>query len=414
MTIEETFSNLSLEEANEPLTIFIDPGTRQHFNGYSYSRNRVAKITSSSPVPISYYRCSKYQSKGCCARLKVSHTHALPFQMTVTGDHTCVIQDTQTTNVINVEDEMKDMAAELALESVAKRPVVIWDEVMTKVQENHPGQSLHTMVKQQFISFVYKVRRDQYGPGWIDIIESAPTAIVSELDDRSFLQFNCNQFSGGEMHRFVCWAHPDLVHVARYPRNHLFIDATFRCVPRGFKQCLIFMIHDAASDVYLPVFYVLMSGKTEWCYWVAINYVLIATQLKLEPASVTCDFERALINAVQDQFPTASLVGCLFHWKQAIRRKMIEFRLPEVQVRQLMTPGVFDILTIIPINQIEKVGIPFVRSLIDETGDKLKWENFWKYFVNTWMVNYKPEWWNINQIANSDEDIQNRTSTIEL
>jgi hypothetical protein len=71
----------------------------------------------------------------------------------------------------------------------------------------------------------------------------------------------------------------------------------------------------------------LLDSKEEWAYWLALNEVLIQSELKLDPAFVHCDFELALINAVTQQFPNAKIVGCLFHWKQALRRYLIRYAL---------------------------------------------------------------------------------------
>ncbi|GMF54290.1 unnamed protein product [Phytophthora fragariaefolia] len=119
-----------------------------------------------------------------------------------------------------------------------------------------------------------------------------------------------------------------------------------------FTQCLIVMVKDPGVDVYVPAMYVLLDSKQQDVYWNAFNYVIIQTGRLLEPAIVTCDFERGLMNAVTDQFPLVKIVGCLFHWKQVLRRKMIELRIPQDQIAAALTPGVLDILTIIPVDQI--------------------------------------------------------------
>jgi hypothetical protein len=40
------------------------------------------------------------------------------------------------------------------------------------------------------------------------------------------------------------------------------------------------------------------------------------TMMKMDPMTVTCDYELAEINAIRDQFPKAVLPGCNFHKKQ--------------------------------------------------------------------------------------------------
>jgi hypothetical protein len=102
----------------------------------------------------------------------------------------------------------------------------------------------------------------------------------------------------------------------------LFIDGTFKCVPKPFSQLLIVMVRDAALDHYIPVFYVLVQRKTQWTYWNALNEIIVSLGGKISVSQVHCDFEKGLINAIREIFPEARVVGCLFHWKQALLRKM--------------------------------------------------------------------------------------------
>ncbi|GMF63467.1 unnamed protein product [Phytophthora fragariaefolia] len=181
-------------------------------------------------------------------------------------------------------------------------------------------------------------------------------------------------------------------------------------VPRPFTQCLIVMVKDPGVDVDVPAMYVLLDSKQQDVYWNALNYVIIQTGRLPEPATVTYDFERGLMNAITDQFPLVKIVGCLFHWKQALRRKMIELRIPQDQIAAVLTPGVLDILTIIPVDQIADKGVRFVRSKITETGSKTKWDTFWRYFRNTWMQSYGADLWNVESMTAAGVDLQNRTS----
>ena len=55
---------------------------------------------------------------------------------------------------------------------------------------------------------------------------------------------------------------------------------------------------------------------------------------------------------------------------------------------------------VISIDEIIKVGVPFIRMQMDEERDKSKWDDFWGYFENTWIDRYKPTYWNRNEILN--------------
>ena len=103
----------------------------------------------------------------------------------------------------------------------------------------------------------------------------------------------------------------------------LYIDGTFRICLSQFYQCLIIMVFVVQTEVYVPVMYILMSGKHESFCWHALPWVFVASNWKVYPFSVTFDFEKGLHNAIRGQFVTSILNKFLFHWKQAIRRKMI-------------------------------------------------------------------------------------------
>ena len=52
---------------------------------------------------------------------------------------------------------------------------------------------------------------------------------------------------------------------------------------------------------------------------------------------------------MKTEFPSRVAVGCLFQWKQAIRRKLVDFHIPKDLISELIdTNGVMNILTAIP------------------------------------------------------------------
>ena len=144
--------------------------------------------------------------------------------------------------------------------------------------------------------------------------------------------------------------------------------------------------------------------------------MIVASGWRLEPFSVTCDFEKALHNAVIGQFKGCKLNGCLFHWKQAIRRKMLALKIDGEQISMAMTKFVLDVLTVIPPNEILSKGIPYVKSIIEKElvkqSDKDKWKLFWEtYFIKYWMSSESfIKCWNIHSEDDSHLDLQNRTN----
>ncbi|TYZ63543.1 hypothetical protein PybrP1_010183 [[Pythium] brassicae (nom. inval.)] len=120
----------------------------------------------------------------------------------------------------------------------------------------------------------------------------------------------------------LSWGHPALLQALMLPGSTRFTNGTFRCVLGSFKQRIILMTHDHASDLFIPVLFVLATFKTQDTYWKILNFVIVSTTEKMRSATVICAFEAALIEAVGVQFSEANRVDCYFHWKQALSRRM--------------------------------------------------------------------------------------------
>ncbi|RAW24261.1 hypothetical protein PC110_g19309 [Phytophthora cactorum] len=290
-------------------------------------------------------------------------------------------------------------------------PGMVWELVMASLREAYPEETLSTIPRLPSITIIKYTRTQATGSDAFRAIESIPTRNVAADDSRPFLQFSVVHTVGCGQQRYLGFGHPELVRLLRYAGSAIFIDGIFKMVPRPFPQCLIVMMRDPGMDMYVPATYVLMDSKQQDAYWNALNYVIVQTDRLLEPATVTCDFEHGLMNAITEQFPLVKIRGCLFHWKRALRRKMVELCIARPQISAVLRSGVIDVLAIIPIDQIADKGFRFVRAQMDETGNKTKWDAFWRYFRKTWVTSYDAGLWNVNSMTESGIDLQNRTTT---
>jgi hypothetical protein len=260
---------------------------------------------------------------------------------------------------------------------------------------------------------VYRIRQKEYAD-WDSQIQTFPLCFFDpEKDARLFLQFNLNVNIDNELQKVIGWAHPDLIFLTGHGRCNVFLDCTFKVVPKGFSQLLIVMIFSKAHNYYVPVYYILLQSKKENAYMYALQSVISSSDWAFNASSVTCDFEQALMTAARCQFKKANFIGCYFHWKQAIKRKLTERALPKEIIRALIgTHGAMNILPLIPVEDIITKGIPYIRSKIDEGDHTENIQLFWNYFTNTWLKKYNPEMWNINHVPHGAEDdiIMNRTN----
>ena len=128
------------------------------------------------------------------------------------------------------------------------------------------------------------------------------------------------------------------------------------------------MIYDTAYDYYVPIWYALLTGKTESYYRVALTELVEDLGGKFDPATIGVDFEPALRNVVSKMFPKALVIGCLFHWKQAIRRKMVDLGIPKAVISHFMRPGHLDLLTVLPKEDVKTIncrGFLFVAEICE-------------------------------------------------
>ena len=94
--------------------------------------------------------------------------------------------------------------------------------------------------------------------------------------------------------------------------DHWFMDGTFKLCPQIFFQ--IYSIHALVNNQTLPCVFGLLPNKTENTYNRFFEEVRNAVRgLGNGPVEVLLDFERAGINAIQTQFPTAQVYGCFYH-----------------------------------------------------------------------------------------------------
>jgi hypothetical protein len=94
------------------------------------------------------------------------------------------------------------------------------------------------------------------------------------------------------------------------------------------------------------------------------------------------------MTALRDEFnrdDPNSVGGCYFHWKQALRRKLKELKVPKDLITKLMgDKGLINILTVLQYDEISKC-IEYIRYKMAEGEYKSEFDKFWSYFVKIWM-----------------------------
>ncbi len=183
----------------------------------------------------------------------------------------------------------------------------------------------------------------------------------------------------------------------------------FKVIKAPFTQ--LYSIHAFVKqngDVkQVPLVFVLMSGKRKCDYRRVLKAVQNLLPDHIELQCVVADFESALWRAVEKVFPDAGIKGCVFHWTQAIWRKVQALGLASTYqnndaahkfIRQIMA------LPFLPHEHIPQMFMelkdlatsPALRSLVE-------------YVQATWLEStvLSPDRWSIfNQSVCTNNDVE--------
>ena len=319
-------------------------------------------------------------------------------------------------------EEVRQLTKELSIKMPTTLPSGIWYRVSQRTKNKYPNGWFGSS-KQQVMKLVYDTRERVLGAG--DVFRTVEHAIYKNTKDTGQPFLICNlaiphKTDHTKMDRLMGFAHPALLGLLNGNVN-LFVDTTFSCTPRPFYQTLIVMTFDQQTQYYVPVMWFLMMSKCASLYFEAFHHVISNTDWHLHPVTITADFERALVLELKNQFKSSKINGCLFHWKQACRRKMKDLHIPDDQIKIAMTKNVMDILAVVPPDELKSKGIPFVHSLILEkiksagikmtNAHKKYWDVFFnEYFRRQWLSAAMVDVWNLFGQDGDIVALQNRTN----
>lgn len=187
----------------------------------------------------------------------------------------------------------------------------------------------------------------------------------------------------------------------------LLIDGTFKIAPQGFLQVLT--IQSLLFGRVFPLAYVFMCDKKE------SSYAKVFSKLKtllttLNPKYIITDFERALINSVVSEFPAAISNGCIFHFGQAIWKRIQALKqVKRYKLDKLYKQMVMMLLNLafVPVEDVRNAYIVvkdwIVRKEIINSGDVLDYfETVYIGIFSTDLIiikepMYELSFWNVYQ-----------------
>ena len=182
--------------------------------------------------------------------------------------------------------------------------------------------------------------------------------------------------------------------VQRVPESSLIgIDGTFKVSPLNSFQVVIFIGRTLFMN--FPIFYLLLPDKKEITYNLAFNLYLNCLQRFgcnfMENVKFVCDFEQALINAINQNFMQSKshLQLCYFHFTQTLRKYKQEFKKNQNE----FAIDLLKIIKLLPLIEINSAR-NFINFLSKFTGVNEELNNFINYFQETYTKTFPINLWN--------------------
>jgi hypothetical protein len=111
--------------------------------------------------------------------------------------------------------------------------------------------------------------------------------------------------------------------------RHNLADGTFKTAPPPYAQ--LYTVHGLEDNRRIPLVFALMLNKSTADYrrlfQLLHRYTQRATNRVWSPRLLVTDYETGVINAVATELPNTDHGGCLFHFDQAIFKKVKEYGL---------------------------------------------------------------------------------------
>ncbi|KAJ6242318.1 hypothetical protein M0813_22452 [Anaeramoeba flamelloides] len=144
----------------------------------------------------------------------------------------------------------------------------------------------------------------------------------------------------------VIWSSPLLFNFLQNC-TQIFVDGTFTVTPPSMKQFFIIQGWIPSIKEYIPLVWAVFDSKSQYVYETFFQLLKSQCDSDWNPYFINCDYELALLQAIQKIFPDTQIIGCFFHLKQAIRRKASKIGLiKDPKIKQIIYElGCLDINT---------------------------------------------------------------------
>ncbi|XP_039297484.1 uncharacterized protein LOC120354421 isoform X2 [Nilaparvata lugens] len=169
--------------------------------------------------------------------------------------------------------------------------------------------------------------------------------------------------------------------------ERIHVDATFKTVPAQLQAQQLLTIHGEYMHHLFPLAYVLMTRRTQDAYEGVLSY--LKNQMPaLNPTFVLADFEQAIQNATLTVWPNCRIVGCFFHYTQAVYRRMVQLNTAAVMRQSIEASKAGHMLmslALLPSARIE-AGMEVIKAYIEAHNLEVEFRDILEYMENFWIA----------------------------
>lgn len=144
------------------------------------------------------------------------------------------------------------------------------------------------------------------------VLQGRWTQTIDEIPENFLVTDN-----GDERERVIVFGSPACLRAASMAERW-FMDGNFGIAPPGFSQ--LYIIRVPVGESAITAIYALLQRKTQASYEqllrAVVNGCAAAGLQQPAPASVHCDFELAMHQAIRQVLPQANIRGCFYHLTQ--------------------------------------------------------------------------------------------------
>ena len=141
---------------------------------------------------------------------------------------------------------------------------------------------------------------------------------------------------------------------------------------------------------------------------ISFEISFLKTGVDLDVHTCMHDFEVALIKLVDRWFKCKHHIGCFFHWKQALRGKMVDMKFDSNVIKEILP--MFDFLTVVEKGHIHK-GVEYIRDCASKCGllkksDRILLDQYIdEYFIPFWLQQRMKDMYNYNDSEDWKKDM---------